>query len=122
MSLMTQQHKLGVFQCVLSGAAKCDPAKRISSPPTHPPTHPPTANSFRLTWLHQFQMEARLLEQLMALAPRMTACSGSGMFAGISTVIEDLVGQLPVDLPATTAERQAEIQAARPVVLALQVC
>lgn len=36
----------------------------------------------RLEWLHKFQMEAKLLEQLTQLAPRMSASSGNGTFAG----------------------------------------
>ncbi len=42
--------------------------------------------------------------------------------AGISTVLEELVSQLPVALPPTTAECQAAIVAAQPTVLAIQVC
>jgi hypothetical protein len=36
-----------------------------------------------LEWLHHFQMESKLLEQLASLAPRMRASSGSGIFAGV---------------------------------------
>lgn len=39
----------------------------------------------RLAWLHQFQMEAKLLEQLMQLGPRMRASSGSGILSGAQT-------------------------------------
>ncbi|KAI8469832.1 MAG: hypothetical protein J3K34DRAFT_511818 [Monoraphidium minutum] len=79
-----------------------------------------TAPQERLAWLHEFQMEAKLLEQVAALAPRMRACSGSGIFAGISTVLEDLVSQLPAAPPPTPAECQAAVAAAEPKLLALQ--
>ena len=131
----------------------------------------------RLAWLHHFQMEAKLLEQLMQLAPRMRASSSSGIFSGallswrtlaavrshamqnhfttpafctawtfanlpkaglgiqrvlalnhaplphtgISTVLEELVQQLPASVPPNAAECQAAITEAQPRLLALQV-
>lgn len=41
--------------------------------------------------------------------------------AGISTVLEELVQQLPASVPATAAECQAAISDAQPRLLALQV-
>lgn len=46
------------------------------------PLMEPPAHTHRLAWLHEFQMEARLLEQLVSLGPRMRECSGAGIFSG----------------------------------------
>lgn len=65
-------------------------------------------------------MEAKLLDQLLALTPRIRACSGSGIFAGISAVVEELAAQLPREVPADAAACTAAADGAQPVLLALQ--
>ena len=66
-------------------------------------------------------MEAKLLEQALALAPRARACGGNGIFSGISTLIDGLVLRLPAAVPADAAACEAATAAAQPVLQALQV-
>ena len=87
----------------------------------------------RLAWAEGFCMEARLLEQLAELAPRVRSCAGGGVFSGISACVDELLARLPSEAPAllppaggdaasaaVDACAAAALAAAEPVAAALQ--
>jgi hypothetical protein len=74
-----------------------------------------------LAWLGDHaNMEARVVQQVASLAPRVAAATGSGVFAGISIVLAGLLEQLPDGVPASAAGCVAALQAAQWPMEALQ--
>ncbi len=90
--------------------------------------HAPTAvydnemNSPRSTlrWLITFNMEERLLQQLLQLGPRISDATGAGIFSGISTILARMVQYLPTTLPQGRSACAELMQAVLPQLEALQ--
>ncbi|GFR42144.1 hypothetical protein Agub_g2993, partial [Astrephomene gubernaculifera] len=83
----------------------------------------PEVSRAMVAWLSSFDMESRLLGQLLGLRERIraaTGAGGAGLFGGISLMAQRLVSELPPEVPPLAPAAAAALAAAQPRVALLQ--